>query len=353
MKGQQQSFNHFAVYQNEKYRVVEILEGNHGGKLVKLKRWDQSQGWGIPRTEAHGVAPPGNPLKFIAAMPRTIVEFFQFKMFDENNKQIYNMSEKDPTYLVIPDVFEINGALKALDGMLIDNGYEGLPFRYYLESGLVSDHAFLTNYLLHLALPFSTQNEVAYHDMNYHLIPFLIFNKKIIELSQIHTSVFLKFTDWLKENYPKAATPELIRKVLAIRSNHIDNTGNLHLMLANPNFLPHHGPAVRAVKGFIGWGKSPFDYLALTFDGVWKNSPDPVFKQVTFTMLIEFAATLPPPYLNRDPVSASFFTDLETVQKNIKLRLREVRFAIMGLSKKELEDEKKKYQNSDHERKKP
>lgn len=330
MQARKKEFQHLLVYQNNFYKVEKLLPGKHGGKKVVLRRWEFDSEWAIVRTEEHGTAPPGNPLRFLLAMPKPIADFFSFEMLDKDFKPVLITETTDPKYLVIPDVFEINGALKKLDKMLIKLGYFGIPFRFFLDDGVTSSEAFLQN-LNSAAVPFSTDSLISYHDLNYHLIPMLILNEKMIQLSKLHSNVFLKFAEWLRKNHPNIATDSVISSVLEIRAHHIDNTGNLSLLMASPNFSGHSGVSLRATKGFIGWGKSPYDYLAKTIEATWSDSTHLTLRALNAEMLKEFEKTLSPEFLTPDPATPSLAGDIETIQAQFQQRIQEILQALAGI----------------------
>lgn len=326
MRERKKSFQHEQVYQNNHYKVEKLLPGKHGGKKVVLRRWEQDTEWAIKRTEEHGVAPPGNPLRFIFAMPQEIVDFFGFGMLDSDFKPTF--SEQKAHYLVIPDVFEINGALKKLDKLLVKHGYFGIPFRFYLDEDVISNESFLVHFQNDFGLPFSTDSLVSFHDLNYHLIPMLILNQKMLSMAKLHNEVFLKFAAWLRLNHPEVATDSNISSVFGIRSQHLDNTGNLSLLMSDPYFTGHHSLSVRSTKGFIGWGLSPYSYLSETIKAYWKDSTNLNFRDITPKMLTDFEKTLPPEFLTADPETSKLVKNIDTVLGHFYDRILEIQNAL-------------------------
>ncbi len=53
-----------------------------------------------------------------------------------------------------------------LDQTLVAGGFDGIPFRFSLEEGIIPVRTFLENNLKASQFPFAMESEIAYHDFN-------------------------------------------------------------------------------------------------------------------------------------------------------------------------------------------
>ncbi len=333
----QKSFNHALIYQNHHYKLLKVGPGQYGGNLVMVAKAQLGLSWAMTGKAEYKNAPPGSPLMTFKALPQFILEHFKFKILDDKSFVVQSPYGSQIAAVVMPDVPEINAGLKKLDQILTNGGFDGIPFRFSLEEGIKPVRTFLENNLKHSQFPFATESEIAYHDLNYHFSPMFILNGKMIEASNRQTEIFLKFVDWLKKNHPKDANEKLLESILEIRSSHIDLTGNLSLFLENPHQAEGHEHALLAVKAYVGWSKSPADYLADSIKAKQKDPRDSEVKNLKFDMVSEFIKTLSEKDFEANTETSLITQNIKLLEGSIKNRFLEIQMALQGLSKKELD----------------
>ena len=321
------AFNHQQVYQNDHYEFIKTVRGSHGGKRVLLKLRD-GKTWMIPQRSYFDNSIGGNPLWFLSVMPIEISEHFGFKIYDQHLKPFKSSSGPRPIYIEIPDVHEINGALEKLDALLISKGLDGIPFRFIVDEGKTGNETFLKNLVFKNGLPFSLDNKISFHDLNYHFMTFFLVTKKMFQQSQLTTEVYLKFADWLKEKHPEAATQSVVNEIYAIRANAIDRLGNLTVHMQDPWDKSYYRAAREGVNDFVGGSGTPFEF----FKDSMKHSisQSTVLLLFNFSYVEEFKKTLDTPYFTSSLEVGKILNDPENEVPDLRFRLLDMRKVLRG-----------------------
>lgn len=331
---QKTSYVHQDVYQNNHFKYEGTLKGQYGGKKVRIRLQDPQAEWKMPKITDEDNAPPGNLMLLFKTMPVYLKDFLGFKALDENYNELPAFTNRKPSFLELPDVFEINGALKRLDKILKSNGYFGIPLRFYLESEITSDRSFVEMYVRYSGLPYSKDSSISYHDLNYHLLPIFMFTERMYSDSQRMSEVFLKFADWLVQKHPQAATESALAGIYHIRAHHIDLTGNLSIYLSSPLAPKSIDLGYSASKSFVGAGLSPFEYLSAVIKYKLKDPKNVEFRTINIGHLEEFRSTLEPKFFVENQDMRTLIKDEEELYSAYNYRLMEIQLALLGIPKK-------------------
>jgi hypothetical protein len=139
-------------------KIVGEQTGLHGGKRIKIERLGET--WGSS-ARSHAYDPQGDPRFFALIVGYEAAEFFGFKMLSV-------------TQMLVPDVAELNGAIKSMNALLQQRKYFGLghaqgeaiPVTYYAQ---VKPNLpkYLTEWSKNAKLPIGEGNEY-FHDISFH-----------------------------------------------------------------------------------------------------------------------------------------------------------------------------------------
>lgn len=325
LKRDAKTFNHQEVYQNDHYEFIKTTRGQNGGKFVLLKlREDKT--WMIGKRFHDDNSVAGNPLWFLSIMPPEITAFFGIEIYDQNMQIFKSTSGPRPIYIRIPDVNEINGTLDKLNKLLTAKKLGAIPYRFLVDQGKTSSEVFLKNLHSKNEMPFSQDNYISFHDLNYHFLTFFLISPEMHAQSQLVTGIYLKFVDWLKLAHPEVATKKVIDEVYDLRANQIDRLGNMTVHMQDPYEVRVFRDARDGISDFLGYGNAPYDFFKTTIVFSMLNSL--TLHSLAGPLFEEFKKTLGPEFLTANKTIQNFLKIEPDEVPNLRPRILEIRKAL-------------------------
>lgn len=173
------------------YATIDFLgemPGEHGGRLVLLFKNPMFNSW---RSRfSIGAAKQGDPRAPVSLFGPLLTHFFGIRQISED-------------VITIPDVDEVNGAIKKLNTALIELGFQPIPFKYYEMMPEPDEQDpkkrvkilfdFIEKATAHFLWPFSIRQKFPQiHDVSYHLA-MLMLPVHLLEQFKSRYSLVTKF----------------------------------------------------------------------------------------------------------------------------------------------------------------
>jgi len=176
--------NNERIYDRSVFLTGQSLPGFHGGRLLIVFKDADINSW-YSHYQIFPSAGQGDPRQLITLLGSSLAHFFGIRQISERE-------------ITVPDIAELNGAIKALNKVLVELGYKPIPISFFLQN--TEDHnakTYVQNFTNNQQLPFANHQILLLHDIALHLHS-IAFPETILEPIIRRYKLALLFYDYAK-----------------------------------------------------------------------------------------------------------------------------------------------------------
>lgn len=184
----------------------QSLPGLHGGRLLIAVKYESYDSW-FSRYQIVPAAGQGDPRMLTTLLGSPLAHFFGIRQISEHE-------------ITIPDMDEMNGAIKTLNAALIELGYKPIPISFFkMGEAKHNSRAYIESFASKFQLPFATDLVLMLHDISLH-IQSVAFPVEILVPIGHRYQLAVKFYDYAKTH----ALPSFFFDLDKEYFHHLDRT---------------------------------------------------------------------------------------------------------------------------------
>lgn len=173
-----------SVHERSVLLTGQSLPGFHGGRLLIVTKNEFLDSW-YSTYQIYPAAGQGDPRMLVALLGSELAHFFGIRQISDSE-------------ITIPDITELNGAIKALNQALVELGYKPIPLTFFPQGEEQHNaRTYVENFTHRHMLPYANHIVLKIHDVALHISSIAI-PETMFEPIHRRYDLALRFYDYAK-----------------------------------------------------------------------------------------------------------------------------------------------------------